>query len=419
VPSSLRGNGSLFIEIISHSRGSGQLGGFAQIHLRDASYLTDLAKETSIVGLSFGFGSNGNMEGSSGPLGLKPPKSRTLETNRGWLTRNLGLGYGRGISGLKFPEKDPILTFEGMFPEGEEEGGEEEIMVRGWMQKAEVTSGLSPLELTDQEFSRLSKLVYETCGINLHRGKRELLRARLSKRIRELGFGSFGDYYRYLCSDPTGQELIKMLDHITTNLSRFFREEAHFKFLEEEFYPGFKEQVARGVRGPRLRIWSAACATGEEPYSIVMHAMMNLSSIPELDLRVLATDISTRALEKASKGIYSMEKISEVPQELRRRFFLKGTGPWDGTMKVKREVRQRVVFQRHNLLDPAPLDEDVDIVFCRNVLIYFDRETQRRVLERVVEPLVRGGYLLVGHAESINGAISHLRYIKPAIYRKL
>jgi chemotaxis protein methyltransferase CheR len=150
-----------------------------------------------------------------------------------------------------------------------------------------------------------------------------------------------------------------------------------------------------------------------------MHAMMNLSSIPELDLRVLATDISTRALEKASKGIYSMEKISEVPQELRRRFFLKGTGPWDGTMKVKREVRQRVVFQRHNLLDPAPLDEDVDIVFCRNVLIYFDRETQRRVLERVVEPLVRGGYLLVGHAESINGAISHLRYIKPAIYRKL
>lgn len=287
------------------------------------------------------------------------------------------------------------------------------------MEKLNLSSSLLPAELTDQEFLKLSRLIYETCGINIHEGKRELLRARLSKRIRELGFTSFGEYYRYLCSDRTGRELIKMLDHVTTNLSRFFREEAHFKFLEEFFYPAFREQVAKGMREPKLRIWSAACATGEEPYSIAIHTMVNLASLPQLDLQILATDISARALEKAARGIYPLDKMSEVPSELRKRFFLRGTGPWDGTVKVKKKVREVVRFHRHNLLDPLPLDEKVDLVFCRNVLIYFDRETQRRVLENVVAPLARGGYLLVGHAESINGAIGNLRYIKPAIYRKL
>lgn len=275
------------------------------------------------------------------------------------------------------------------------------------------------LELTDTDFRRFSKLVYEASGINIHQGKKELLRARLAKRVRELGLGSFRQYYNYVLSDETGEEIVKMVDYVTTNLTRFFREEGHFVFLSKEFYPRFLTEIREGRRPPTLWMWSAACATGEEPYSLVIHAKDSLRDFPEIQLKVLATDISTRALEKAKKGIYPIERIADMPRHLVSRFFLLGHGPRKGQVRVSPGVRSSVYFQRHNLLDPPPVAEEMDIVFCRNVLIYFEKDTQRQVVQNILEALKPGGYLFLGHAESLNGMSCGLKYIKPSIYRKL
>lgn len=278
-----------------------------------------------------------------------------------------------------------------------------------------VAPTLQAIELSERDFLRFSRLVYEHAGINLHEGKRELLRARLAKRIRELGFRSFAQYYDHVVTDNTGDEIVYMLDCITTNLTRFFREEAHFQFLAEVVYPEFLEATRRGTHAPVLRVWSAACSTGEEPYSIAMHARTHL----EEEVSILATDLSTRALHKALKGIYTLGRLSEVPGHMVTRFFLRGHGPREGSVRLKPEIRACVHFERHNLMDPPLLREAMDVVFCRNVLIYFDRATQKRVVQNVAEALVHGGYLFVGHAESLNGAVPSLRYVKPAIYRKL
>lgn len=282
------------------------------------------------------------------------------------------------------------------------------------IQGSTVSESLQVLDLTEKEFLCFSRLVYEQAGINLHQGKKELLRARLAKRIKELGFGSFSQYYEHLVGDGSKEELLHMLDSVATNLTRFFREEAHFHFLAEKVYPEFQEALKKGTQDPLFRVWSAACSTGEEPFSIAIH----LGSYLGWDFHVWATDISTKALEKAKRGIYPLSHLSEVPSWMLRRFFLKGRGPREGYARLKPEIRSRVSFQRHNLMDPPPFQEEMDVVFCRNVLIYFDRPTQKKVVESVSLALKPGGYLLVGHAESLNGAVPQLRYVRPAVYRK-
>lgn len=282
------------------------------------------------------------------------------------------------------------------------------------IQGSPVSASLQMLDLTEKDFLCFSRLVYEQAGINLHQGKKELLRARLAKRIRELGFESFSRYYEHLVSDGSGEEILHMLDCIATNLTRFFREEAHFQFLAETVYPQFQEALKMGGREPFFRVWSAACSTGEEPYSIAMHVSSHL----DWDFHVLATDISTKALEKAQKAVYPVSRLSEVPSWMVRRFFLKGHGPREGYVRLKPEIRSRVSFHRHNLMDSPPFQEEMDVVFCRNVLIYFDRATQKKVVESISRVLKPGGYLLVGHAESLNGAVPQLRYVRPAVYRK-
>lgn len=272
-----------------------------------------------------------------------------------------------------------------------------------------------PLELCERDFERFSRLVYQQAGINLHQGKKELLRARLAKRIRDLGYRSFAQYYRHVMEDESGQEIVQMLDCIATNLTRFFREEAHFKFLEEVVYPEFRKALDTTGEPPVLRVWSSACSTGEEPYSIAMHAKSHLDQ----EVCVLATDISTRALDLARKGIYPLERLTDVPPNMVKLHFLRGHGPREGWVRLKPQIRACVRFARHNLLDPPPVEEQMHVVFCRNVLIYFDRATQRRVIENVARSLVKGGYLLVGHAESLNGCVPSLKYVKPAVYRKL
>lgn len=277
-----------------------------------------------------------------------------------------------------------------------------------------VSSSLQVLDLSEKDFLSFSRLVYEKAGINLHQGKKELLRARLAKRIRELGFESFSQYYEHVTGDGSGEEILHMLDCVATNLTRFFREEAHFQFLAETVYPEVQEALRMGNQDAFFRVWSAACSTGEEPYSLAMHAGSYLG----WNFHILATDISTKALDKAKKGIYPLSCLSEVPSWMIRKFFLKGHGPREGCVRLKPEIRSKVTFQRHNLMDPPPFQEEMDVISCRNVLIYFDRATQKRVVESLSRALKPGGYLLVGHAESLNGALPQLRYVRPAVYRK-
>jgi len=273
------------------------------------------------------------------------------------------------------------------------------------------------LELSDSEFQAFSDLVYKKAGINLHAGKKELVRARLAKRIREDGFESFGEYYHFVINDETGDELVQLLDSISTNLTNFFREPKHFQFMAQVFLPEIKH-VALKKGGRRLRIWSAGCSTGEEPYSIAVTVLENLPDFDRWDIKILATDLSTRVLQTARQGVYRAERLADIPQEVLRRYFQKGRGDWNGWFKVKDQVKRLVVFRRLNLVEPLPFRKPINLIFCRNVMIYFDKNTQTDLVARLYQVLADGGYLLIGHSESLTGVSQTFHYIQPTIYRK-
>ncbi|MFH0810872.1 MAG: protein-glutamate O-methyltransferase CheR, partial [Pseudomonadota bacterium] len=208
-------------------------------------------------------------------------------------------------------------------------------------------------ELTSQEFEQLSRLVHQQSGINLHEGKRDLLRARLSKRLRELEMKSFRAYYDYVLRDTTGREMVTLLDSVSTNLTAFFREPAHLDYLSRVVVPRLAARRGAGG-GRRLWVWSAGCSTGEEPYSIGLCLLSAISNRAIWDLKVMATDISTRALETARHGIYSAKRVSSMPPGMLPRFFQRGVGEWTGHYRVKNDVRRLVRFMRANLLEQPP-----------------------------------------------------------------
>ncbi|MCX7635218.1 MAG: protein-glutamate O-methyltransferase [Syntrophales bacterium] len=270
------------------------------------------------------------------------------------------------------------------------------------------------VELRDRDFEKLSSLIYELCGINLHDGKRELVKARLGKRLREGNFSSFGDYYRYVTTPEGKDELVSMIDAISTNLTYFFREEKHFQRLRTVI----PQLLDRGAeRRRRLRLWSAGCSTGEEPYSLAIAVRECLGDRP-CDVKILATDISTRVLNKAMSGIYAEDRIERVPRDLLRRYFQYGTGKSAGLYRVKEDIRGLVDFRRFNLMDEPPSDFRFDIIFCRNVMIYFDKPTQNNVVNRFYRCLEPGGYLFIGHSESLTGLEHAFKYVEPSVYRK-
>lgn len=274
----------------------------------------------------------------------------------------------------------------------------------------------SSLELTDREFEKISRLVYDQCGIQLTEGKRELVKARLGKRIRSGPFRSFQDYYQYVLEDDSGQELVQLLDSITTNFTFFFREQKHFDFLQSEILPELMGREQSNRR--KLRFWSAACSTGEEPYSIAMTLLETIDRLSHWDLSILATDLSTKALKMAESAIFPKERTQSVPPLLVRKYFLKGEGRWKDYVKMKDEVRRLVTFRRLNLMEPFDHPEPFDCIFCRNVMIYFDRKAQKTLVARLYECLREGGFLLIGHSESLTGITHAFRYIRPAVYRK-
>ena len=263
--------------------------------------------------------------------------------------------------------------------------------------------------MTQGQFEHLCKRLHSLCGINLKEGKEELVHARLNKRLNALNLKSFDQYFKLIDNDPKGDEIIWMIDALTTNKTSFFREIQHFDFLRDHILPGLKKK--------RLRIWSAACSSGEEPYSIAILLAECIPDFRSWDIKILGTDISVGILKKAHKAVYTDATLQPIPQSLRQKYFVPAD-PVDGDWKVVPKLRELVTFGRLNFLDPFPMKGPFDVIFCRNAMIYFDKQTQETLVRRFHDLIAPGGYLLVGHAESLTGAKHNFKYIAPATYQK-
>jgi chemotaxis protein methyltransferase CheR len=274
------------------------------------------------------------------------------------------------------------------------------------------------LELTEKDYQNFREFIYQKSGINLHEGKKELLKARLMKYLRHSGFRSIGEYYSYLVKhDETGQECVNLLDTVSTNLTYFFREPKHFQFLNEVAFPDLEKRL-HGKPKKKITLWSAGCSSGEEPYSLAMTCLEKPWTFQGLEVHILATDISTKMLAKASEGIYPEDRLENVSYEVKRRYFQRGAGRWKGYYRVKSVLQQLIRFGRLNLVDRFPENEGLDIIFCRNVMIYFDKPTQERIVQKFHHALNEKGYLFIGHSESLTGVNHSFKYIQPSVYRK-
>ena len=267
------------------------------------------------------------------------------------------------------------------------------------------------LVLTDRDLRKVVRLVYDRSGITLHEGKRSLVMARLQKRLRHHGMSSFSAYLTHVERDASGEELVLLLDAMATNHTYFFREEQHFAYLTSRV---LSEWRARGVGGP-LRIWCAACSTGEEPYTI---AMSLADTTPAVEFGLLASDLSTKALKAAKAGVYKMAAVQSVPLEVLRRHFEKGMGEQEGFARVSANLRRRIAFRNMNLLEIGDAGERFDVIFCRNVMIYFDKLIQQRVVGMLERHLKPNGYLFISHSENLNGVTHDLRWMAPAVYQR-
>jgi chemotaxis protein methyltransferase CheR len=271
--------------------------------------------------------------------------------------------------------------------------------------------------MTDSEFEFIRTLVYERSRISLGPDKRELVGARLAKRLRPLRMGSVGAYCRFLQSPEGEEEFVHLIDVISTHHTAFFRENEHFEFIRSAILPELLARF-RAERWSRLHAWSAACSSGEEPYSLAMVLADALGRQP-WPWHIEATDISHRVVDQARAGIYPHHTIETVPPAHRQAFFQRGIGVQTGNFRVNAALRSRVEFRQLNLLgETAPFSEPFHLILCRNVMIYFDRPTQEELVERLTRHLVPGGYLLVGHAESLTGIRHQLELVRPAVYRR-
>ncbi len=273
--------------------------------------------------------------------------------------------------------------------------------------------------MTQAEFDRFSDLIIEQCGIKMPQSKKIMLEARLQKRLRSLGIATFGEYYRYVRQEGGG-ELVHMLDAVTTNKTDFFREPAHFEFLAQTILPEFlagQEQSRERQRA--LRIWSAGCSSGEEPYTLAMVLSDFAEQHPSFAFSILATDLSTKVLDRARTAIYDEERVATVPPAMKQRYLLRSKDRDKGLVRMTPVLRAAVQFQRLNLMEENLSFSDLfDAIFCRNVIIYFDRRTQERLLARFCRVLRTDGHLFLGHSESIHGFDLPLKRLVSTVYRK-
>ncbi len=268
---------------------------------------------------------------------------------------------------------------------------------------------------TDRDFNCLRQLVGERTGIVLSDAKKDMVYSRLARRLRKLQLDNFASYCS-LIHDEAGnaEEMVQLTNAITTNLTSFFREPHHFDFLRQQALPDLRQ---RNAGSKRLRIWSSACSTGEEPYSIAIALRQVMSDLRGWDARILATDLDTNVLETAQRGVYKDERIEGLDREVCRRWFLKGRNGQAGMVRARDELRELITFRQLNLMHDWPFKGPFDAVFCRNVVIYFNRDTQRRLIDRIADHMAPGGYLFMGHSEALHKISSRFRLIGKTIYQ--
>jgi len=275
----------------------------------------------------------------------------------------------------------------------------------------DLTPPLKPLVLTQREFASISALAQQEFGIELGPGKEQLVAARISKLMRRLHFSTFREFYEHLQADHTGQCVTQLIDSLTTNHTSFFREQAHFDFLLENVFPKWEHTRP-------MRIWSAACSSGEEPYTIALIAHEYFEARGIRSPHILASDISTHALEIARKGAYPAQRLQHAFAPWLRKHLLRGQGHWDGWYRMRPEVMEMVEFRRLILTQDFGGVGQFDLIFCRNVMIYFNQQTQAQLVHRLDACLEPAGYLFVGHSETLTGIQHGLQHVQPAVYRK-
>lgn len=269
---------------------------------------------------------------------------------------------------------------------------------------------IGDVPFTEEDFAAIAAMVRKTSGIVLGETKRELVYGRLRRRLRALALGSFAEY-RLLLDGPDGsQEQVRMINAVTTNLTGFFREPHHFAHLAEQVLPG----LPRDKR--RLRIWSAGCSSGEEPYTLALTLLNAMPDLAAWDARILATDIDTDMVATGAAGLYPADRVAAIPPELRRKHVLRTA---TGEAEMAPAAKALIAFRALNLLGPWPMRGPFDVIFCRNVVIYFDKPTQRTLFNRYAEMLTPGGYLYVGHSESLYRVTERFQHLGRTIYRKL
>jgi len=267
---------------------------------------------------------------------------------------------------------------------------------------------LTTASLSDREFEQFQTWLYRTAGINLSPAKKALVAGRLFKRLKLYQLDSYGDYFKLIMGNNNAAELQVALDLLTTNETYFFREPKHFDFLREKVLPN-------ALPGKLFRVWSAASSSSEEPYSLAMTLADGLSTTP---WEIVGSDISTQVLAKARTGHYPMERARTLPQSMLVKYCLKGTGNQAGTFLIDKTLRNRINFIQVNLNDALPPLGEFDVIFLRNVMIYFDQETKRKVVTQLLPLLKPGGHFIISHSESLNGVSEALKMVAPSIYRK-
>lgn len=265
---------------------------------------------------------------------------------------------------------------------------------------------LATIRLSDMAYRKIRQFFYRHSGIDLPETKRHLVEGRLRNRVLSLGLSCYEDYFKFVMADDQTQERQLLVDMLTTNETYFFREPQHFKLLAEQIIPTLPAAP---------RVWCAAASSGEEPYSLAMLLADKLGLAS--NWQILASDISQRTLQRAVQGLYPMQRLELFPPRYLKAYCMRGNGEYEGQMLVRSELRQRVELRQHNLLDPAEGLGRFDVIFLRNVLIYFNQETKQRVLDRLLSQLKPGGWLVIGHAESLHGITTPLRQVKPSVFR--
>ncbi len=276
---------------------------------------------------------------------------------------------------------------------------------------------ISRFEFSERDYLFISSLVAKHAGITLNTGKRELVYGRLAKRLRVLGIETFSEYCDIL-RDERSDELLHCVNAITTNVTAFFREDHHFQYLHNTLLPELTSKSGSAAKRS-LRIWSAGCSTGQEPYSIAMSLCEYSAGLSDWDIRIMATDLDSKVLEQARSGVYRMDHLENVSPARKKRFFLRGKGRNEGFARIVPEVQQMVTFERLNLIEPWAFEQNFDMIFCRNVMIYFDNDTRKRLLMAFAASLVSGGHLFVGHSESLSGIRNVFSPEGTTIHRKM